>query len=187
MAKKIYRIISWTLLILTLLSILLVLRKPSIPKIETSPEAAKAFDEKLAQVEQAHQQGTPKEIRITETELNSKLQQSFEGATAAPGASVALETATVHLEADKFVGTFTVNVSGKDLYVTLGGKVGVNNRALQFTPTEVKMGSLPVPLAAVESTLRKRLNAPEFRERMTLPDSIRDVRIENGELVLQTQ
>jgi uncharacterized protein YpmS len=187
MAKKIYRIISWSLLILTVISILLLLRKPTVPKIETSPEAAKAFDEKIAQVGQAHQQGTPKEIRITESELNSKLQQSFEAAAAAPGAPAALKTATVHLEADKFVGTFTVNVGGKDLYVTLGGKVSVNNHALQFTPTEVKMGSLPVPLSAVESTLRERLNAPEFRDRMTLPDSIKDVRIENGELVVQTQ
>jgi hypothetical protein len=32
MAKKIYRIISWSLLALTLISILLVLRKPSLPR-----------------------------------------------------------------------------------------------------------------------------------------------------------
>ena len=141
----------------------------------------------IAQLQQAHQLGTPQEIRISEAELNSKLQQGLQEAAATPGGAAALKAATVHLEGDRLIGTFTVNVSGKDLYVTLGGKVGVNNRALQFTPTEVKMGSLPVPLAAVESTLRDRLNAPEFREHMALPDSIKDVRIENGELVLQTQ
>jgi hypothetical protein len=49
------------------------------------------------------------------------------------------------------------------------------------------MGSLPVPISAVESTLREKLNSPEMRDRMKLPDSIRDIRIENGELVLQSK
>lgn len=187
MGMKIYRIISWSLLILTLLSILLALRKPSVVPVEVSPQAAKSFDEKIAQVEQAHQQGTPQETRITETELNSKLQQGLQEASLAAGGPAALKAATIHLESDKLVGTFTVNVSGKDVYVTLGGRLGVHDRALQFTPTEMKMGSLPVPLAAVESTLREKLNSPEMRDRMKLPDSIKDIRIENGELVLQSQ
>lgn len=187
MAKKIYRVITWSLLILTLVSIVLVLRKPSFHPVETSADAAKSFDQKLGQLEEAHQQGSQREIRITESELNSKLQESMQDASAAPGGPAALKAATVHLEADRLVGMFTVNVSGKDVYVTLGGKLGVSNRALQFTPTELQMGSLPVPLAMVESTLRDRLNAPELRERMKLPDSIKDIRIENGELVLRSQ
>jgi hypothetical protein len=138
-------------------------------------------------MEQAHQQGRPQEIRITEGELNSKLQESLRTTPAAASGPAELKTATVHLEGDKLVGSFTVNVSGKDLYVTLGGTLNTTNGQLQFTPSEVKMGSLPVPLSAVESTLLDKLNTPEMRERMKLPDSIKDVRIANGELVLQAQ
>jgi len=187
MTKKIYRIISWSLLILFLISILLILRKPSVAPVPTSPEAGKSFDQKIQELQTAHQQGTPKEIRITESELNAKLQEGMQEASAAPSGPAALKAATIHLEGDKFVGTFTVNVSGKDIYVTLGGKLGVSNGTLQLTPTEVRMGSLPVPISVVESTLRDKLNSPTMRDRMKLPDSIKDVRIENGELVLQSQ
>ncbi len=185
MGRKIYRVISWGLLVVTLISLLLVLRKPSVPPVETSPQAAKSFDEKIAQVEQAHQESTPQEIRITEAELNSKLQQSIQAAPPAGGPS--LKAGSIHLEGNQMLGTFTVNVSGKDLYLTLGGTLGAQNGQLQFTPTEVKMGTLPVPVSVVESTLREKLNAPEMRDQMKLPESIKDVRIENGELVLVTK
>jgi len=182
MAKKIYRLISWSLLVLTVLSIVLMLRKPSIPPVATSPEAAKSFDEKIAQVE-ANQPGAAQEVHITEVELNSKLQESMQGAATA-GGPAALESASIHLEDDRLTGTFTVKVSGKDIYLTLGGKLGAVDGQLQFTPTEVKLGSLPVPVSAVQSTLREKFDSPEMRDRMKLPDSIKDVRIENGELVV---
>jgi uncharacterized protein YpmS len=183
MARKIYRIASWSLLILTVLSILLMLRKPSVPPVVSSPQAAKSFDEKIAQVGQAGPQGVPQEVHITEAELNSKLQESLQGAPTAPGPA-ALESASIHLEGDRMIGTFTVKVSGKDLYLTLGGTLGAVNGQLQFTPTEVKVGSLPLPVSAVESTLREKLDSPGMHDRLKLPDSIKDIRIENGDLVV---
>lgn len=186
MARKIYRVISWSLLILTVVSILLALRKPSVAPIATSPQAARSFDEKIAQVEQAHQQGVSQEVHITEAELNSKLQESLQVPPASSGHAT-LRAATIQLLDDKLLGTFVVNVSGKDLYLTLAGKLALQDHTLQFTPTEAKMGSLPLPVSALGSTLRDKLNSPEMRERMRLPDSIKDVRIENGELVVQTQ
>ena len=187
MARKIYRVISWALLILTLLSILLALRRPSVAPIAASLQAAKSFDEKIAQVEQAHPQGAPQEVHITEVELNSKLQESMQGVSAASSGPATLKAATIHLTDDKLLGTFVVNVSGKDLYLTLGGKLALRDHSLQFTPTDVKMGSLPLPVSALGSALREKLNSPEMRDRMRLPDSIKEVRIENGELLVQTQ
>jgi len=183
MAKKIYRIFSWSLLVLSLLSILLMLRKPPIPPVPTSPEAAKSFDEKIAEAEQPHQPGVPQEVHITESELNSKLQESMQGPPV-PAGPAALESASIHLEGDRLIGVFTVKVRGKDIYLTLGGTLGAVNGQLQFTPTEIKLGSLPVPVFAVAPTLREKLDSPEMREHLKLPESIKDVRIENGELVL---
>jgi hypothetical protein len=181
MAKRIYRIISWTLLALTVVSILLVLRKPSFPTVESSPEAARSFDEKFSLLSTPPAGAAPREIRFTEAELNSKLQQSLKSPP--PAGPATLKAAIVHLEGDKLMGLFTVDVSGLDIYLTLGGKLGVNNRSLEFTPTDLKMGSQPVPVSILGSTLRDRLNA--MREQMQLPDSVQDVRIENGELVVQ--
>lgn len=186
MAKKIFRIISWSLLALTLLSILLIFRKPSIPPVEISAEAAKSFDQKLVQLNQAHEQRRPAEVHITEAELNSKLQERLKQNHAA-GGSTSLKEAVVNLEGNRLRATFTVNVKGRDFDLTLGGNLGVDNGALEFKPADARLGSLPVPLALIGPAIRERLNSPEMRERMKLPDFIKDVRLENGELVLQSQ
>ena len=126
--------------------------------------AAKSFDRKLQEVESKSEQDGRKEVRISERELNSKLAESIQGADGMPSGPAALKSAEVHLKGDRFAGVFTINVSGKDVYVTLGGKLGTNNHELQFTATEVRMGSLPVPLSLVEPALRSKLNSPEMRE-----------------------
>ncbi len=189
MIKRVYRIISWGLLGLSLLALLLVLRKPNLPQAEASAEAAKSFDQKLQQLEEAHQQGTSREIRITEAELNSKLQESLAGSPRRPPAGVEASrpAGTVHLEGDRIQGAFVVNLAGKDFYLVIGGTLGVAGRSLVFRPTDAQLGSLPLPLAVVEPKLRERLESPDVRERMKLPDSIKDIRIENGELVVQAQ
>lgn len=180
MAKRIYRIISWGLLALTVVSLLLVLRKPSFPTVEASPEAARSFDQKISLLSAPPTGGAPREIRLTEAELNSKLQENL--SPPAAGGLATLKSATVHLEGDQLFALFTVEVSGKEVYLTVGGKLGVNHGAVEFTPTDIKMGSLPVPVTLVGPTLRDRLRA--MRDQMQLPASVQDVRIENGELVL---
>jgi len=180
MAKQIYRIISWGLLALTVVSILLVLRKPSFPTVGASPEAARSFDQKISLLSAPSTSGAPREIRLTEAELNSKLQENLN--PPASGGLATLKSAAVHLEGDKLFGLFTVEVSGKEVYLTVGGKLGVNNQALEFTPTDIKMGSLPVSVTLVGPTLRDQLSV--MREQLQLPASVQDVRIENGELVL---
>ncbi len=183
-ARRIYRVVSWSLLALTLVLILLLLRKPSLPGVEASAQAAESFDQKLSQLNEAHLAGRPTEVRITEAELNSKLQQSLQSSPG-PGGAATVKATTVHLEADRLRGTFTVNLKGKDVYLTLGGTLAVSNGTLVFTPTDVRMGSLPVPMALIEPTLRDRLN--QMREHMKLPEYIGNVRVENGELVLEGQ
>ncbi len=186
MAKKIYGIVSWSLLVVAFVCIFLVLRKPSLPPVEATAEAARSFDQKLSQLREAHRHGAPQEIRITEAELNSKLQESLQSREASGGPAT-LKAAAIYLQGDRLQGVFTVNVRVIDVYVTLGANLAASNGTLEFTPTDIRMGSLSVPLAVVKHTLRERLDSAEMRERMKLPESIKDVRIENGELVLRTQ
>jgi uncharacterized protein YpmS len=187
MPKRLARIVRWSLLILVLFAVLLALRAPSTELVAVSLEAAKSFDEKIAAIEQAHQQNTRLVVHITETELSSKLQQSIEASSASSHGSVTLTMASVHLEDDRFVGLFTLNVGGKELYLTMVGTLGVLEGRLQIRPSEVKLGALPVPTWTIHSLLQKQFDSPASRERMQLPPSVKDVRIENGELLVEAQ
>jgi hypothetical protein len=74
---------------------------------------------------------------------------------------------------------------GKDLSLILEGHLHVVNGYLRFEPTSGKLGSLPLPQSTLESAVTRLFDAPENRERMRVPLEIRDVRIENGELVVE--
>jgi hypothetical protein len=187
MPKNVARIVRWSLLVLLLVAVLLALHAPSTRLVAVSLEAAKSFDEKITAIEQAHQQNTQLVVHITETELSSKLQQSIEESAASPHGSVTLTMASVHLEDDRFVGIFTLNVGGKELYLTMVGTLGVLGGRLQIRPSEVKLGMLPVPMWTIRSLLQKQFDSPVSREQMQLPPSVKDVRIENGELLVEAQ
>lgn len=74
---------------------------------------------------------------------------------------------------------------GKDLSLILEGHLHVVNGYLRFEPTSGKLGSLPLPQSTLESALARLFDAPENRERTRVPLEIRDMRIENGELVVE--
>jgi uncharacterized protein YpmS len=187
MAKKVSRIIYASFLILALMAVLMALRAPSVTLVPVSAQDAKSFDEKISSLAQAHQQGVARTAHITETELSSKLQQGIDESAATPTGSVALKAASIHLEGDGFVGVFTLSVQGKELYLTMAGTLGVLDGRLQVQPSSAKLGSLPIPATLFRRLLKTRSDSPEGRERFELPDFIKDVHIENGELLVETQ
>jgi len=187
MAKKVSRIISLILLVLALIAVLLALRAPEATLVAVSAQDAKSFDEKIVSLVQAHQQGASPTAHITETELSSKLQQSIDENSATPQGSVILKGASIHLEGDGFVGVFTLSVSGRELYLTMTGTLAARDGQLQITPSTGKLGRLPIPAPAFRSLLGKQFDSPEGRERLRLPDFIKDVRIENSELLVQAK
>jgi hypothetical protein len=187
MRKKVSRIISLCILVLALVAVLMALRAPSATLVPVSDQDAKSFDAKIVSLEQAHQQGVAQTAHITETELSSMLQESLDETAANPRGSVVLKAASVHLEGDGFVGVFTLSVSGKDLYLTLTGTLDTLDGRLQIAPSTAKLGTLPIPAAVFRSLLAKQFDSPEARERLRLPEFIKDVRIENGELLIETK
>ena len=71
---------------------------------------------------------------------------------------------------------FTLRVSGR-----LGSKDGY----VTFDPTGFKVGDFIVPVSLVNDALQKKLAEPENREQLKLPDFVKSVHIENGELVVE--
>ncbi len=184
MAKKIYKVISWVLLVLTVLSLVLMVLRPSGREPQTNPDAAGSFNEKWGALADAHAQGKPSEVRLTESELNSRIQQTLEGAPA--GGLASLKSIAARLEDDRLVFVLTIHVLGMDTYITLGGKPVLRDHVLEFDLTEVDMGRMPVPASTIAPFMSEKFDPPEVREAMKLPDFIRDVRVENGELVFDS-
>ena len=183
---KVSRIISVSILALALIAVLMALRAPSATLVPVSAQDIESFDEKILSLEQAHPQGATGTVHITETELTSKLQQGLDEIPP-NGGTVVLEAASVHLEGDGFVGIFTLDASGKDLYLTLTGTLGVLDGRLQIEPSTARLGNLPIPAMAFRHILQRQFDSPETGERLRLPDFIKDVHIENGELLVEGQ
>jgi hypothetical protein len=177
MAKRIIRVVGLILLVLSLISILLVLRKPAVAGVETSADASRSFDEKMARLVQAQEQRLPGEIRLTEAEINSKIQEGLRD-NPPPTGAVTLKGATVRLEGEKLLTMLTVNAKGINLYVTVGGSLGFSNHIVRVIPSEVRVGSLPVPVSWL---------AGKIDMHMEVPGAVTGMRIENSELVVQAQ
>jgi hypothetical protein len=184
MGRKVSRIISACILALVLIAVLMALDPPSATLVPVSAEEANCFDEEIQPLEQGTQDGTARTAHISEGELTSKLQQGLDGIPAERGA-VVLKAASVHLEGGGFVGVFTLDAPGKDLYLTMTGTLAEVNGMLQIQPSSAHLGRLPIPATVFRHILQRQFDTPETRERLRLPDFIKGVHIENGELQVE--
>ncbi|HSZ64175.1 MAG TPA: hypothetical protein VK828_20430 [Terriglobales bacterium] len=103
-------------------------------------------------------------------------------ATEFPGAVPNIKDYQVSMDGDIVRGQFLTQIAGKDVYLTLAGHLGSKDGYATFDTTEVKVGDLSVPASLVNEVLRKKL--AEQRDQLKLPNNVKDIKIENGELVL---
>lgn len=76
------------------------------------------------------------------------------------------------------------NLYGKDMSLLLEGRLRVEDGYLRLDPTAVKLGSLPIPQASVDRAVRRLFDSSENKEKFRLPPYIRDLRVENGQIVV---
>lgn len=208
---KVQRIISFATLAISILTLVLVLKRPAPVAPVQAPAAAAAnaqsFQDKVNQLAQPKAAGEGEsEVRINSGELSAALAQAAglmpsaaatTSSGAAPGSSSAGSSAgpamefpgavpnikdyQVSMDGDIVRGQFLTQIAGKDVYLTLAGHLGSKNGYATFDATEVKVGDLSVPASLVNEVLQKKLN--EQRDQLKLPDSVKDLKVENGELV----
>ena len=99
-----------------------------------------------------------------------------------PGAVPNIKDYQVSMDGDIVRGQFLTQIAGKDVYLTLAGHLGAKDGYATFDATEIKVGDLSVPVALVNEVLQKKL--AEQRDQLKLPNNVKDIKIENGELVL---
>jgi hypothetical protein len=98
-----------------------------------------------------------------------------------PGTVPKIKDYQVSMDGDIVRGQFLTQIAGKDVYLTLAGHLGSKDGYATFDATEVKVGDLSVPASLVNEVLQKRL--AEQRGQLKLPDNVKDLKVENGELV----
>lgn len=207
-SSRTYKALRWPILINLCVVIALFLMPPDrvAPRQQSPAGIAKNADEfqsKLGKLQEAHQRGeTGTEVRLTSQEVAAALvvanpetqARSIQPAATssenlgvqadvAPG-QVPMKDPQVVFEGDELKGQFVANVYGKDVFITLSGHLGAQYGYATFQPTSFKIGSMPVPVSLVQSQLDKKLNDPETRERMKLPEFVSDLKIQNGQLVI---
>ena len=207
---KLQRIISFATLGISILTLVLVLKRPAPVAPAAVPAAAAAnaqsFQEKVNQLEQPKTPGQePGEVHMTSAELSGALAEAAgllssaapansatispsgsSSSTASPpmefpGAVPGIKDYQVSMEGDIVRGQFLTQIAGKDVYLTLAGHLGAKDGYATFDATEVKVGDLPVPVSLVNDILQKKL--AEQRDQLKLPNNVKDIKVENGELV----
>jgi len=206
---KLQWVISLAILAISILTLVLVLKRPAplAPAAEPAAAAANAqsFQEKVNQLVQPRMPGEGEsEVRMNSGEVSAALAQAAgllpsatttsastsSPSTSSPGASGAMEFPgavpnirdyQVSMDGDIVRGQFLTQIAGKDVYLTLAGHLGSKDGYATFDATEVKVGDLSVPASLVNEVLQKKL--AEQRDQLKLPNNVKDLKVENGELV----
>lgn len=197
----IWKVIRWCFPAVLIAVLALLLKKPA-PVAEPMAmaevrEKAEQFQTRLGELETSQGQGEHAEARFSAEEVNAAFQQSATEQAAAPTPAAQAKPAAPPQEAppdiqtvkiafadDHVTGQFATNIYGKDVYLTISGRLGAKDGYATFEFTEAKLDSLPVPVSLLNPRLQEKLQEPENREKLKLPAFVSDLRVENGQLVV---
>jgi hypothetical protein len=74
---------------------------------------------------------------------------------------------------------------GKDISLELDGHLSSENGFVKFEPVSGKLGSLPLPQSTLNAAVEKMMASPENRDKLRLPADISDIKIVDGQAVIQ--
>lgn len=198
-----YKIFRWVVLAAMVLFVFMILRRPARTSLPMTPdeakEQAKSFNQKLDEMAR----GETTQAHFTSDEISAAFSQQLAGATSGTAAATSQEKSPnltpnaqvpentpvhpvdVSFYGNQVTGQFTTNLYGKDVYITVSGRLGSKDGYVTFDPTGFKVGDFSVPVSLVDEALQRKLAEPETREQLKLPDFVKGIRIENGELVVE--
>jgi hypothetical protein len=197
---KFFRVFRWFTLAAGVLIVFLILRQGEAPTVETDPRAKETVQTKLYELQRARQTGNSYDLRLKESEINSWVGSSLALAPPAgpqtssqnpSGSEPTLEEVQssmrdvkVNLLDDRLRAYVLFNFHGKDLSLSLEGRLRVENGYLRLEPTSGSLGSLPLPQAVLDRAVQRILDSPENKEKFRVPPEVRDIRVVNRELVV---
>ncbi|MHB8487449.1 MAG: hypothetical protein ACYDCM_17180 [Candidatus Acidiferrales bacterium] len=96
----------------------------------------------------------------------------------------AVKDVKVDMDGDLVKAYVVFNFHGKDMSLELDGHLSSSNGYLQFEPVAGQLGSLPLPQSMLDSAVAKLMSSPENREKLRLPPGISDLKVQNGQVVV---
>ena len=196
--RKAWRVFYWLSILAGAWTLVLMLRRAPAPQVTVSPQAAQSAQQKLEALavppSLSREPNESRRIELSEEELNSYLVAHLALGRGDPGAEPTVEQlrssvrdVKVTLQGDQ-VGVFAVySLAGKDLTLQMEGRLHVVGGYLRFEPTGGNLGDLALPQSALSAAVTRLFENPENREKFRVPPEIRDVRVENGALVIERQ
>ncbi len=199
--RRILSALRWVALAFSLTILALILHQSPPPRVQVAPDAAPRAKAKVQDFQSATSRGRPATLHMDEAELNAWAGSNLASMPAeppirpvAPGGSDSLPSVEavqtnvrdvkLQIQGDQ-IGVYVVfNLYGKDLSLMLEGHLEVKDGYLRLIPTAGKLGSLPLTEATLRSAADRLFDSAENREKFRLPEEIRDIRIEGGELIV---
>ena len=191
-----FRIARWIALAMSCVALVLVLRQAPAPVTRVDPDGARTMQEKIIESHAAMASGRAHSLKLEESEVNAwlgeslqfkpppRLGESGEANSSGEGSESNVRDVKVTLVDDRVTAYLVFGFYGKDLSLSLEGRLLNEEGYLRLVPIRGKLGSLPIPTAALESAVSRVFNAPENREKFRLPDHVEDLRIEGGQIVV---
>ena len=201
---RVFRILPWILLALTVGLFALVLRPaPPLP-IQTDPHVAARLAEKKRYLEFFMRASQPYTLALNEAELNQLIQENLalalrrrskgNGVLSPPGRDASqqeihspLRDVQVNLLGNQLRAYNLFVLYGKEISLQLDGTLETYGGHLQVKPSAGMLGSLPIPKSLLDRVFHRLFNAPENRRQFQLPPQIESVRVENSTLIMSTR
>ncbi|MGQ0695772.1 MAG: hypothetical protein ACT4OL_09380 [Nitrospiraceae bacterium] len=201
---RVFRILPWIFLTITVGLFALVLRPaPPLP-IQTDPQVVDHLAEKKRHLEFFMRASQPYTLALNEAELNQLIQENLapalgrrsrgDGVPSLPSRDAAqqethsaLRDVQVNLLGNQLRAYNLFVLYGKEISLQLDGTLETYGGHLRLKPNAGMLGSLPIPKSMLVRVFHRLFNAPENREKFQLPPQIESVRVENGTLIMSTR
>jgi hypothetical protein len=206
MLMRFYKVFRVVVLVVMIVAIALVFRTSPPPPVDRDPNAAQTLQAKLVEEQRQSDAKEPHKLEMNEAELNSMLSQNLQlappakpapapapapAAPAAPSKDPTIEEVQSSVRdvkvslLDSSVRAYVIFAfHGADLSLQLDGQLGVRDGYLRFTPIGGKLGSLPLPQAALDNAVAKLFDSPDNKEKFHVPPDVQDIRVEGNQLVV---
>jgi len=202
--SRVFRILPWISLIISVVVLLLILRQTPPLSIQTDPQAADRVAEKMAQLQMAVQTSQPHAVTLNEAELNQWMRdnlaitaahQAQQAGIPAPVGSEpsvqevqsALKDVRMNLMGNQLRAYALFALYGKEISLQLDGTIETQGGYLRLKPSAGKLGSLPIPSSTLDHVVHQLFDSPQNRDKFQLPPQIESVRIDNNTLVIATR
>ncbi len=202
--SRVFRVLPWISLTLSVGILLLILRQAPPLQIQTDPKAADRVAEKMAQLQTAMQSNQSHALALNEAELNQWMRdnlaiasthQAQQAGIPAPTGSEpniqeiqsALKDVRINLMGNQLRAYALFALYGKEISLQLDGTITSQGGYIRLQPTAGKLGSLPIPSSTLDSVVHQLFDSPNNRDKFQLPPQIESVRVENNSLVISTR